>query len=637
METKSILRSLLCLVAALHVFFIGLAQLKVAAVFADHMVLQRRMKVPVWGSAKPGDKITLSYNSVTASATAKPDGSWMAYLDAMEARSEGTDLTITAAGSAPLVLHDVLVGEVWLCSGQSNMRMEMMYRDDAIPGVVNWESEVKEANYPLIRFYNRFREKGATLWEKCDTGSVKLFSAVAYYFGREIFKDQQVPVGLIHQSAGGTSIQKWIPETYFSQLPWARQYLDYSQYVPWLEPGSCYDNFIASLAGFGIRGAIWYQGESNSNLDVHGYSYKYLLPLLIQSWRKEWKQGDFPFAFVQLPVWENSVAYRYVQEAQLTTLKSVPNTGMAVIYDKTDYKSMLHPRNKKHVGERLADWALSTVYGHKDREAMGPVYQRYEKTGSAIRLYFSGQALQSSNAKELQGFVIADKTGIFQPAKAVLEGKNAVIVSNSSVKDPAAVRYAWGENPVPGNLVNETGLPASPFRTDAWGNDTLEQALASGRELKLVQMSDHWTADAKDIGEWMPATQPAKTDVKNNTVTLSTNRNGRGGVESPYLLNVDFAKKPVIKLNNLQLESAQGWSLVLMTPSKEQYVLRDKSIETGDITVDLSAGLAQAKSRNGNKLNMSGMNNFVILFYAVSDQRKGSLSIGSMELLYEKK
>lgn len=631
------MRYFLLLLLAAHTGMVCLAQLKTAAVFSDHMVLQRRMKVPVWGTAKAGDPVTVSFNGASAKATTGTDGNWTAWLGPMEASAEGKDLVVSAQGYDPLVIQDVLVGEVWLCSGQSNMRMELMYRDDAIPGVVNWENEVKQASYPLIRFYNRFRAKGASPWEPCDTTSVKLFSAVAYYFGREIYKDQQVPVGLIHQSAGGTSIQKWIPEKYFPQLPWAKQYLDYSQYVPWLEPGSCYDNFIAPLAGYGIRGALWYQGESNSNLDVHGYSYKYLLPLLIQSWRKEWKQGDFPFAFVQLPVWENSVAYRYVQEAQLNTLKTVPNTGMAVIYDQADFKNMLHPRNKKHVGERLAVWAKSAVYGSREMVATGPVYQRSEKSGAAIKIYFDspGKGLQSSNGKPLEGFTIAGAGGVFQPASASIAGKNAVLVSAASVTDPAAVRYAWGENPAPGNLANDAGLPASPFRTDTWGNDTLEQALMTGKELNLVKMDGHWTADAKSIADWMPATQPAKADLKNNAAVLSTNRNGRGGVESPFLLNVDFSKKPVIQLNDLQLETAQGWSLVLVTPSKDQYVIKDKSVETGNITIDLVSSLSQPKTKKG-QLNLEGINNIMLVFYAVSDQRKASLSIGSIEMVYGK-
>ncbi len=393
------------------------------------------------------------------------------------------------------------------------MRMEMIFRDAAIAGVVDWENEVKKADYPSIRFYSRFREKGASLWETCDSNSVKLFSAVAYYFGTEIFKDQQVPVGLIHQSAGGTSIQKWIPGKYFQQLPWAKQYLDFSQYVPWLEPASCYDNFISPIVGYGIRGVLWYQGESNANIEVHGYSYRYLLPLLIQSWRKEWKQENLPFAFVQLPIWDNSNAFRYIREAQLNTVKTVPNTGMITIYDKDEFRTMLHPGNKKQVGERLAVWAKSSVYGHKDIEAMGPVYQSQHKAGNAIKILFD-EDLQSSNGKELQGFMIASANNDFQPATATIAGKNTVLVSNTSITDPVAVRYAWGENIAPGNLANTQGLPASPFRTDTWGNDTLEKALLEGKELKRVNMNGHWTADAKSIGDWMPATQPAKTDLK---------------------------------------------------------------------------------------------------------------------------
>lgn len=614
-------------------FCICQAQLKLAQVFADHMVLQRQKKVPVWGTAKAGDKVTVSYNSNSAVAIADASGSWLAYLHPMEAQAEGKDMTVTAGGQH-VVLHDVLVGEVWLCSGQSNMRMELMFRDAAIPGVVDWENEVKKANYPLIRFYNRFRGKGASLWEACDSNSVKLFSAVAYYFGAEIYKELNVPIGLIHQSAGGTSIQKWIPERYFEQLPWSKQYLDFSQYVPWLEPASCYNNFIAPLAGYGIRGVLWYQGESNANFNVHGYSYRYLLPLLITSWRKEWKQDDLPFAFVQLPLFNNSNAFRYIREAQLNTLKTIPNTGMVTSYDEDEFRTMLHPRNKKHVGERLAIWARSTVYGRKELEAMGPVYQSYEKTGNVIKVQFN-RDIQSGDGKELKGFMIAGANKEFQPAVAVITGKNAVSVSNTSVTAPLAVRYTWGENIDPGNLTGTTGLPASPFRTDDWGNDTLETALQKGQELHLVKMTDHWSADAKAINDWMPATQPARTDLKNNTVILSTNRNGRGGVQSPFLMSVDLSRHPVIKLNNLKLESAQGWSLMLMTPGKEQYIIKDMSAESGNVVVDVVNGIQQNKQKKTGSINLQGTNDIVLLFYAVSDQRRGVLSLDSIELEYK--
>lgn len=637
-------RKIVRLISLLPTFFFSTLlycqeTLKLAPVFADHMVLQREMKVPVWGSAKPGDKVKVGFNNTESEGVADAEGNWKIFLDPMPANVIGQDLKISAAGNAPLMLHDVLVGEVWLCSGQSNMRMEMKYRDEAIAGVTDWQNEIKKANYPLIRLYNRFRKKGAAQWEVCDSNAVKLFSAVAYYFGSSIFNDLKIPIGLLHESAGGTSIQKWIPDNYFKELPWAKQYLDFSQYIPWADPGSCYKNFIEPLKGFGIRGAIWYQGESNANSDVHGYSYRYLLPLLIQSWRKEWGQGNFPFAIVQLPVWEKSNAFRFIREAELNTAKNVPNTGMVVSYDNDSQRTVLHPGTKKPIGQRLGLWAQSVVYNKSGSTFDSPLYDTHERNEKGITVYFSHvKKLKISSSEILHGFSVASADREFKPAIAMITGKNSVTISSTAVKDPVAVRYAWGENIQPGNLTDETGLPASPFRTDEWGNDTLQKALEAGEELQLIKMGSHFRADATMINEWMPAPQPARTELKNNneTVTLSTNRAGKGGIQSPYLLQVDFSKNPVIKLQNLQLETAEGWSIVLMNPSKDQFILKDNSKETGTVIINIPEIIQQINHKK-NSFSMKGRNDIVLFFYANSVDRKGSLAIDGIEIVYETK
>lgn len=462
---------------------VSFAQLKFDAIFSDHMVLQRGMKVPVWGTSNPGDRVTINFGGIAVVATADKDGSWKEYLPPMQANSRGRELVIEADVNQKQIIKDVLVGDVWLCSGQSNMQMAMQYRQKGMPGVVNWQNEIKKASYPLIRLYNHFRQKGASVWQICDTGSVRLFSAVAYYFGVEIFRDQNVPIGLINQSIGGTSIQKWIPEKAFAELPWAAQYIGSTKVSQWGKYSVCYNKLIAPFVGFGIKGVIWYQGESNSSTSHQAYSYRYLLPLLINSWRKAWGQGDIPFVFVQLPIWQHSKSHRYIREGQLLTLKSVDATGMITTGDKSDYSKMLHPPDKKHIGERLAVWALVNVYKRKAAAATGPIYKAFKITGNKIEIQFSecGSGLRS-DGRTLTNFAIAGRDSTFLPAKAEITGKNVVSVYSDAVKNPVAVRFCWGENIPVCNLFNSRQLPASPFRTDTWGDKALEDIILNGME-----------------------------------------------------------------------------------------------------------------------------------------------------------
>jgi sialate O-acetylesterase len=458
------------------------AQLQPAPVFSDNMVLQRGMEVPVWGVADEDKTVTVRFHGHEVSAIADSLGNWKVLLPAMEAYNHGGIMEISAEGEEPVILSNVLIGEVWLCSGQSNMRYSI---SEIYPGFIDWPSLMSEADCARIRFYNRYRREGADPWEICDTNSLKNFSAAAWYFGREIQAALDVPVGLIHQSVGGSSIQKWMPSECFRELSWTRQYIQHSPLTQWEEPSKFYDVLIAPIEGFGIRGAIWYQGEANGKLDIHGYSYRYLLPELIKGWREKWGQGEFPFCFVQLPLWTRSQAWRYVRESQLLTLKSLPNTGMAVIYDADEHVTSLHPPEKEIVGERLSIWALGEVYGQPAGTVPGPLYRTFERSDNQIILYFDrvGEGLAASDQDQLVGFTIASQNRIFLPAEASISGKNSVIVYHPEISDPAAVRYTWGEDIVPGNLLNDSGLPASPFRTDTWGDTELLKSLLYGEEL----------------------------------------------------------------------------------------------------------------------------------------------------------
>jgi sialate O-acetylesterase len=484
-------------------------------VFGDHMVLQRDMPVPVWGWADPGETATVTLGDQTKTATADSAGKWSVKLDAMKA---GGPYELKVQGKQNAIrFADVLVGEVWLCSGQSNMQM-------TVDGVANKKAEVAAADYPQIRQYfiehTPFPEPKATTgghWITCSPASVAGFSAVAYFFARELHKQLGVPVGVIDSSWGGTPIEAWTSLKTHEALPELRTLIDdvkkrtelfqsgkakiqYEKqlsdwkkaaaqakaerkpfnvrkpdapYDPRFSPGSpatLYNGMIAPLVPYAIRGATWYQGESNAGSPL----YSLQLKAMIASWRDDWKQGDFPFLFVQLPNFmgpqtqpsESVGGWPMTREQFLKALATVPNTGMAVTIDIGE-GDQIHPHNKQDVGKRLAQWALAKTYG-KDVVACGPLYKSMRKDGGKIVIAFDyiGGGLAARDGGKLVGFAIAGADKKFVWADAKIEG-DTVVASSPAVKSPAAVRYAWANNPKC-NLINKAGLPASPFRTDDW-------------------------------------------------------------------------------------------------------------------------------------------------------------------------
>jgi sialate O-acetylesterase len=387
----------------------------------------------------------------------------------------GEPLVMTVQGSSggALTRKNILVGDVWVASGQSNMEM-------CVGACNNAQAEIAAANYPKIRLFQVEKVKATApatdvkgAWAVCTPQSVGGFSAAAYYFGRQLQKDLNVPIGLIDTTWGGTSAEFWT----------SRKALEANPVLKPLAQGenSClYNGMIAPLIPYGIRGAIWYQGEANIG---GAHRYRTLLPAMIANWRTDWGQGDFPFGIVQIApfgysdAWKaNPTACAEMWEAQSMTVQSTPNTGLVVTVDiadkayihpkNNDYQG-IHPKNKQEVGRRLSLWALAKVYG-RSLVYSGPIYKSMAVEGNKIHLRFDhvDGGLKTSDVKPLSDFIIAGADQKFVPAVAEID-RDTVIVSASRVAQPVAVRFAWYDTATP-NFSNQEGLPASPFRTDTW-------------------------------------------------------------------------------------------------------------------------------------------------------------------------
>lgn len=473
------------------------ADVKLPALFSDNMVLQRGLACPVWGSAEPGEQVTVSIGGQKKTAEADKEGKWTLKLEPLPA---GGPLELTVAGKNTIVVKNVLVGEVWLCSGQSNMEMQ-------VRGALNPKEEMEAANQPKIRYFHvpaGGAAKPATdvkaSWKVCDPETVGGFSAVAYFFGRDLQKTLDVPVGLIHASVSGKAAECFTSLKVLEGLDGYRKQPDYYKEVmaehrdliekhkeragkakaegkpvpqapeepksPPGDPASHYHAMIRPLVPYGIRGAIWYQGEANRGLPRF---YRQLFPALIQNWRDDWGQGDFPFLYVQLanfrgrdPYPSEKAIWAELREVQLQSL-AVPKTGMAVTIDIGEGGN-IHPRNKQDVGKRLALAAGAVAYGN-DLVYSGPLYDALKVEGDKARVRFkhTGGGLLAKGDK-LKGFVIAADDKKFVWAEAKIDGASVLVWSDQVVK-PAHVRYAWADNP-DCNLYNKEGLPATPFRTD---------------------------------------------------------------------------------------------------------------------------------------------------------------------------
>lgn len=460
------------------------ADVKVPAIFSSHMVLQADVECPVWGTADAGEDVSVSFAGQTASAKADADGKWIVRLKAM--KPNATAQVLTVKGKNTLTFEDVLIGEVWLCSGQSNMEWAVGQSDNA-------KQEIADANHPRIRHIkikHRPSEKPASDvpsdgWQVCSPQTVGGFTAVGYFFGREIMNKLDVPIGLIGSNWGGTRIEPWTAPEGFKQVPALKSIADKLDTFPaksekkdkstppkvtieinHQSPLALYNGMIYPLIPYAFRGALWYQGESNNG---EGMLYFEKKKALIQGWREVWKNPEMPFYFVQL------APYKYgppatnlagIWEAQLATL-TIPNTGMAGTTDIGNVKD-IHPRNKQDVGKRLSLWALAKTYKKDVSVYSGPLYKSMAVEGGKVRVTFDhvGGGLAARDNAALTHFWVAGEDKKFYEAKAETDGKT-VTVSSDKVATPVAVRLGWNQEANP-NLINKEGMPASPFRTDTW-------------------------------------------------------------------------------------------------------------------------------------------------------------------------
>ena len=474
------------------------AAVKLPAVISDHMVLQQGMPVRIWGTADPGESVKVDFQGQSVTVRAAENGKWTVWLKPLVAAGP-LDMTIN-----DVAIKDVLVGEVWLGSGQSNMEFRLQT-------AVNHDEEIARADYPMIHLFQVKRlvadqpaEDVAGTWQVCSPASAKGFSAVEYFFGRHLQQNLHVPMGLIESDWGGTPAQSWLSkeaidsdgtlkfvtdywDKVLADYPAAKERYD-TRLAAWNQaaaeakaagttppnrppappgpghpntPAGLYNGMIAPLVPYGIRGAIWYQGESNAS-EREAYKYRRLFGAMIEDWRNRWGQGDFPFLFVQLANFKSNVYWPVLRESQTETLR-LANTGMAVIIDIGEARD-IHPKNKQDVGLRLALAARALAY-KQPIEYSGPMFQTATPENGAMRVYLThSDGMQARGGGAITGFEIAGADGNYVPGEVKVDG-DTLLVTSAQVTSPLAVRYAWADDPVC-NLVNQAGLPASPFRSD---------------------------------------------------------------------------------------------------------------------------------------------------------------------------
>jgi sialate O-acetylesterase len=482
--------------------------------FGDHMVLQQGIRNRVWGTAEPGEAVTVTLGGQTHTTTAAADGSWHVLLDPVQ--EYGGPHTLTVKGKNTVAFDDVLIGEVWVCSGQSNMQWAVNQCNDA-------DLEKAAASFPNIRLLAvpqvGTQEPQANFqgkWAVCTPATVGDFSAVGFYFGRQLHQTLGVPVGLIDNAWGGSAAEAWVRRDKLAAHPvlkalherWLKTEEAVEAGRPEFEkkmaewkaavaqakaegkpgpkppadpagqlkgnhrPGNIHSGVLNPSIGYGIRGAIWYQGESNAG---RAYQYRELFPFMIKSWREEWGLGDFPFYWVQLADFKAEKPepaesdWAELREAQTMTMKALPQTGEAVIIDLGEGKD-IHPRNKQDVAKRLVRWALAETYKVPGIVCRSPLYKSMEKQGGKVVLTFENVpggagGWRPFDVNEPRGFTVAGADRKFVVAKAAILPDGRIEVWSDSVPEPVAVRYAWADNPVC-NMYTAAGLPLTPFRTD---------------------------------------------------------------------------------------------------------------------------------------------------------------------------
>ncbi len=486
-----------------------LAEVKPNALFSDHAVMQSGMAVPVWGTADPGEKVTVTMNGAHMRTTAGTDGRWSVRLKKLKA---GGPFEMTIVGKNTVTVKDVLVGEVWLGSGQSNMVFTVSKQKNPWAGMQDEAGEIAAANYPRIRMFTGKPTKSlepqkdiAGEWVVCSPATVGDFSAVGYLFARDLQRALKVPVGIVLEAYGASTAEAWLPrealtsdpllkpllerfdarETYYKahqndpggaleqRAPKGPQTLNARPGKPGPmrdpvedqhQPTVLFNGMLEPVVPYAIRGVLWYQGESVVGGKEGVALYPHVMETLVSDWRQRWGEGQLPFYFVQLAALKNVSNNPAIREAQSQLLK-VPGTAMAVTIDIGD-PANVHPKDKEPLGERLTAIALAKVYGRKV-EWTGPVYVSMKVDGGAVRVKFSHAEGMTAKGGSLKWMQVAGADERFVDADAKVEG-DTVVVSSAEIPAPMAVRYAWADYPAGANLYNGAGLPAAPFRTDSW-------------------------------------------------------------------------------------------------------------------------------------------------------------------------
>lgn len=508
--------------SSLLTLFIGLlmtsvlsGQITMPSIFGDHMVLQQKQSNPVWGWSTAGETVSVSINGQEHMAKADENGYWKVKLQPIPV---GGPYQMQVVGAtSKFHINDILVGEVWICSGQSNMQWPVRNTNSA-------ELAALTANYPNIRLItvppvgtetpqNEFDGE----WTAANPETVKNFSAVGYFFGRRLHHALDVPIGLIDNAWGGSSAEAWVSKEQMMKDPkyselmawWKDKEMNYNfdaEIAKWQKeqkvwsdtpigdragnapqrrpadllrgqhrPANIYNGVLHPTIGYGIKGVIWYQGESNA---ARAYQYRDLFPMMIQHWREQWGQGDFPFYWVQLADFQaekndpSEAAWAELREAQTMTMQRLKNVGEAVIIDVGEGRD-IHPRNKQTVGDRLSRWALAKDY-NKDIQFKGPSFTQKKIENNKITITFNsvGKGLYAFDTREPQGFVIAGANKKFVNAQAKIISNNQMEIWSDDIDNPVAVRYAWAINPIC-NMYSRDGLPMTPFRTDEWPGITV--------------------------------------------------------------------------------------------------------------------------------------------------------------------
>lgn len=536
--------------------------LALAKVFGDHMVLQQGKPTSIFGTAPTGSEVTVEFAQQLLKATADDDGAWTVQLKALETSADGRTLKVSA-GDAAVEVKDVLVGEVWMCSGQSNMAWTLNRSHTG-------EEAAAAANFPNLRFFTTTTATAAEPqsdvtggeWKICAPDTAPTFSAVGFFFGRELLQNLDTPIGLVGTAWGGKPSEAFTSRAMLETVEAAKPLLaeldarqaaydpaaadaayqkrkaDYDERIaafrkakaagenpkhpgrapaapsaPNLAPNACssiYNQMIAPWNSYAIAGAIWYQGESNASRAVQ---YETIFPAMIADWRKQRLGDEFPFYLVQLanfkaPPTEPGApdVWAELQNAQTLTLQKVPNAGIAIINDIGEAND-IHPGNKEDVGKRLSRWALAEHYGKSVSPVSGPIMSKHEIIDGGVRVHFDhvGEGLKARDGGELKQFVIAaeDQKWVWADAK-IEDGGKSVLVSSADVAKPAAARYAWAANPEGANLVNSAGLPASLFRTDDWplsseGVETLADQTAARNLANLDKVHDRLRSQGWEI------------------------------------------------------------------------------------------------------------------------------------------